>query len=36
MIEQMDLDLKKFKEDRDKFEYVDYFIQFLKKKMHLN
>ena len=32
MIEQMDLDLRKFKEDRDKFEYVDYFIQFLKKR----
>tara|TARA_R110002020_G_scaffold260793_1_gene475103 strand:+ start:113 stop:1729 length:1617 start_codon:yes stop_codon:yes gene_type:complete len=32
MIEQMDLDLKKFKEDRNKFEYVDYFIQFLKKR----
>ena len=31
-IEQMNLDLRKFKEDRDKFEYVDYFIQFLKKK----
>ena len=31
-IEQMDLDLRKFKNDRDKFEYVDYFIQFLKKK----
>ena len=25
-IEQMNLDLRKFKEDRDKFEYVDYFI----------
>jgi DNA helicase-2/ATP-dependent DNA helicase PcrA len=32
MIEQMDLDLRKFKEDRDKYEYVDYFIQFLKKR----
>ena len=32
MIEQMDLDLRKFKEDRDKFEYVDYFVQFLKKR----
>ena len=32
MIEQMDLDLCKFKKDRDKYEYVDYFTQFLKKK----
>ena len=31
-IQQMDLDLRKFKEDRDKYEYVDYFIQFLKRK----
>ena len=30
MIEQMDLDLRKFKEDRDKYEYVDYFINFIK------
>jgi DNA helicase-2/ATP-dependent DNA helicase PcrA len=32
MIEQMDLDLRKFKEDRSKYEYVDYFTQFLKRK----
>ena len=32
MIEQMDLDLCKFKKDRDKYEYVDYFTQFLKRK----
>jgi len=32
LIEQMDLDLKKFKEDRDKYEYVDYFVNFLKKQ----
>ena len=32
MIEQMDLDLRKFKEDRDKYEYVDYFINFIKNK----
>ena len=32
MIEQMDLDLKKFKKDRDKYEYVDYFTDFLRKK----
>ena len=31
-IEQMDLDLKNFKRDRDKLEYVDYFNHFLKKK----
>ena len=30
MIEQMDLDLKKFKKDRDKYEYVDYFTDFLQ------
>tara|TARA_R110000772_G_scaffold79194_2_gene169531 strand:+ start:2015 stop:3646 length:1632 start_codon:yes stop_codon:yes gene_type:complete len=32
MIEQMDLDLRKFKEDRDKYEYVDYFVNFIKNK----
>ena len=32
LIEQMDVDLKKFKEDRDKHEYVDYFVNFLKKQ----
>jgi superfamily I DNA/RNA helicase len=32
MIEQMDLDLRKFKEDRDKYEYVDYFVNFIKHK----
>ena len=32
MIEQMDLDLRKFKEDRDKYEYVDYFVNFIKKR----
>ena len=32
MIEQMDLDLRKFKEDRDKYEYVDYFINFIKNR----
>ena len=32
LIEQMDLDLCKFKEDRSKYEYVDYFTQFLKRK----
>ncbi len=32
MIEQMDCDLRKFKEDRDKYEYVDYFINFIKNK----
>ena len=31
-IEQMDVDLKNFKRDRDKLEYVDYFNHFLKKK----
>ena len=31
-IEQMDLDLRKFKEDRDKYEYVDYFVNFIKKR----
>ena len=28
----MDLDLCKFKTDRSKYEYVDYFTQFLKRK----
>ena len=32
MIEQMDLDLRKFKEVRDKYEYVDYFVNFIKRK----
>jgi superfamily I DNA/RNA helicase len=32
MIEQMDVDLRKFKEDRDKYEYVDYFVNFIKRK----
>ncbi len=32
MIEQMDLDLRKFKEVRDKYEYVDYFVNFIKNK----
>ena len=32
LIEQMDLDLCKFKKDRSKYEYVDYFTQFLKRK----
>ena len=32
MIEQMDLDLRKFKEDRDKYEYVDYFVNFIKRR----
>ena len=31
MIEQMEIDLRKFKQDRGKFEYVDYFTEFLKK-----
>ena len=31
MIEQMEMDLRKFKQDRGKFEYVDYFTEFLKK-----
>ena len=31
-IEQMDVDLKNFKRDRDKLEYVDYFNHFLKRK----
>ena len=31
-IEQMDIDLKNFKRDRDKLEYVDYFNHFLHKK----
>jgi DNA helicase-2/ATP-dependent DNA helicase PcrA len=31
LIEQMELDLRKFKRDRDKYEYVDYFVQFLKR-----
>jgi len=31
-IEQMDLDLKNFKRDRDKLEYVDYFNHFLQRK----
>ena len=33
-IEQMDLDLKNFKRDRDKLEYVDYFNHFLNEKIH--
>jgi len=31
-IEQMDLDLKNFKRDRDKLEYVDYFNHFLQRR----
>ena len=31
-IEQMDLDLKNFKRDRQKLEYVDYFNRFLEKR----
>ena len=31
-IEQMDADLAKFKLDRDKFEYVDFFTHFIKQK----
>ena len=31
-IQQMDLDLRKYKEHRDKLEYVDYFNHFLKRK----
>ena len=31
-IEQMDLDLKNFKRDRDKLEYVDYFNHFLERR----
>ena len=31
-IEQMDADLLKFKSDRDKFEYVDFFTHFIKQK----
>ena len=31
-IQQMDKDLRKYKEHRDKLEYVDYFNHFLKKK----
>jgi len=31
-IQQMDLDLKKYKEHRDKLEYVDYFNHFLKRR----
>tara|TARA_R110000803_G_scaffold104_2_gene275 strand:+ start:541 stop:2178 length:1638 start_codon:yes stop_codon:yes gene_type:complete len=32
MIQQMEIDLKKFKTDRNKHEYVDYFTEFLKKE----
>ena len=31
-IEQMDLDLKNFKRDREKLEYVDYFNNFLERR----
>ena len=31
-IEQMDLDLKNFKHDREKLEYVDYFNHFLERR----
>jgi superfamily I DNA/RNA helicase len=31
-LEQMDLDLKNFKRDRDKLEYVDYFNHFLERR----